>query len=85
MPTLFDSRARLCHEALVRLREHFADRCLEPVRVAIKVKEAPAQGKTLLEYAPSSSAASDYDSVVDRLISTRERDRAPSSSMGGAG
>lgn len=68
LPTLFDSRARICHEALDTLREHFRDRCLEPVRAAIKVKEAPAQGKTLLEYAPGSSAASDYIKVVDRLL-----------------
>src|SRR5690606_34886467 len=32
LPTLFDSRARICHEALDTLREHFRDRCLEPVR-----------------------------------------------------
>jgi chromosome partitioning protein len=71
LPTLFDARARLCHEALGTLREHFGDRCLEPVRVAIKVKEAPAQGKTLFEYAPNSSAASDYLAVVDRLLDAR--------------
>ena len=45
LPTLYDARARICHEALATLREHFGDRCLEPVRLAIKVKEAPAQGK----------------------------------------
>ncbi len=68
LPTFFDSRARICHEALTALREHFGDRCLQPVRLAIKVKEAPAQGRTLLEYAPGSNAARDYEVVVDRLI-----------------
>jgi chromosome partitioning protein len=68
LPTLFDPRARICHEALAALREHFGDRCLEPVRLAIKVKEAPAQGKTLFEYAPGSSASSDYMKVVARLL-----------------
>jgi chromosome partitioning protein len=65
---LFDPRARICHEALATLREHFGERCLEPVRLAIKVKEAPAQGKTLFEYAPGSSASSDYAKVVARLL-----------------
>jgi chromosome partitioning protein len=68
LPTLFDARARICHEALDTLREHFGERCFEPVRLAIKVKEAPARGKTLLEYAPGSSAATDYVRVVERLL-----------------
>lgn len=68
LPTFFDARAKICHEALGALREHFQDRCLEPVRLAIKVKEAPAQGKTLFEYAPGSNAAVDYMKVVDQLI-----------------
>lgn len=68
LPTLFDARARICHEALDTLREHFGARCFEPIRNAIKVKEAPAQGQTLLDYAPGSSAALDYLRVVDRLL-----------------
>lgn len=68
LPTLFDARARICHEALDTLRDHFKERCFEPVRLAIKVKEAPAQGKTLLDYAPGASATTDYLRVVDRLL-----------------
>ena len=85
LPTLFDARARLCHEALGTLREHFGDRCLEPVRVAIKVKEAPAQGKTLFEYAPNSSATSDYLAVVDRLLDARPTDQQAPCEAGGHG
>jgi chromosome partitioning protein len=68
LPTMFDARARICHEALGTLREHFEGRCFDPVHVAIKVKEAPSQGKTLLEYAPLSHATTDYMKVVDRLL-----------------
>lgn len=68
LPTLFDSRARICHEALGAMREHFGERCLEPVRLTSKVKEAPAQGRTLLEHASGSSAAVDYERVVERLL-----------------
>lgn len=71
LPTLYDSRARVCHEALDTLREHFKDRCLEPIRAAIRVKEAPAQGRTLFEHAPDSSAAEDYLAVVERLLAAR--------------
>ena len=82
LPTQFDARARICHEALATLREHVGERCLSPVRLAIKVKEAPAEGKTLFEYAPGSSAACDYDLVVDKLLDSvmqsAPREGAPS-------
>ncbi len=68
LPTMFDARARICHEALETLREHFGDRCFAPVRAAIRVKEAPALGKTLQEHAPGSAVADDYQSVVRRLL-----------------
>lgn len=84
LPTLFDARARVCHEALDTLREHFQDRCLEPIRSAIRVKEAPAQGRTLFEHAPDSSAAEDYLAVVERLLVARgASDATPQHRLGG--
>lgn len=68
LPTFYDARAKICHEAVETLKTHFGDRCLRPVRQAIKVKEAPAQGQTLWEYAPGSVAAEDYAYVVDRVL-----------------
>jgi chromosome partitioning protein len=85
LPTFFDARAKICHEALAALREHFRDRCLEPVRLAIKVKEAPAQGKTLLEYAPGSNAAIDYMKVVERLIAEEPWSEEHTALAGGIG
>jgi len=72
LPTFFDTRARICHEALDTLRGHFRDVCLEPIRMASRVKEAPSQGKTLFEYAPGSSAAVDYERVVERLLGSQD-------------
>lgn len=81
LPTLFDSRARICHEALDTLRQRFGEVCLEPIRVTSRVKEAPAHGKTLFEFAPSSSAAQDYRRVVDRLLThPNQAEARPSSS-----
>jgi len=68
LPTLFDSRARICNEALDTLKKNFREVCLEPIHFAIKVKEAPSVGKTLFEYAPNSSAAGDYWRVIERLM-----------------
>lgn len=72
LPTLYDARARICREALETLRNTFGDACLDPIHFAIRAKEAPAQGKTLFEYAPSSPAAADYARVVARLRGERQ-------------
>ena len=72
LPTLFDRRARICNEALETLRDNFKDRCLSPIRQAIRVKEAPAHGKTLFEYAPNSRATRDYRELAQRLMEDHE-------------
>jgi len=71
LPTLYDARARVCREAHETLQEHFGTRCLDPVRHAAKVKEAPSQGKTIFEYAPGSPAMVDYMAVVHKLINDK--------------
>jgi chromosome partitioning protein len=68
LPTFYDARARICRDAWGTLKEHFGDRCFSPIRATTRVKEAPAQSKTIFEHAPDSHAASDYQRVVDRLV-----------------
>jgi chromosome partitioning protein len=68
LPTFFDARARICHEALETLEKHFGERCLPPIRQATRVKEAPASAKTLFEHAPDSQVAADYERIVERII-----------------
>jgi chromosome partitioning protein len=85
LPTLFDARAKICHEAISTLKQHFAERCLPPVRSAIKVKEAPSQGQTIFEYAAGSPAADDYNVVVDRIIQNREASQQSGPSPAGRG
>lgn len=67
LPTLYDARARVCVEAYDTLRQHFGDRCLAPIRMASRAKEAPSQAQTLFEYAPDATATKDYWQVVDLL------------------
>jgi chromosome partitioning protein len=71
LPTFYDARANICREAVATLKNHFGDRCLSPIRAAIRVKEAPAQGQTIFEYAAGSAAAEDYTAVVDRILADR--------------
>jgi chromosome partitioning protein len=68
LPTFYDARARICRDAVDAMREHFGDRVLPPIRQATRLKEAPAQGKTIFEFAPESNAAEDYGQVVDLLV-----------------
>jgi len=74
LPTFYDARARICRDALDALKEHFGERVLTPIRAATRVKEAPAQGKTIFEFAPDSNAAEDYGRVVETLIAGPARD-----------
>ncbi len=68
LPTFYDGRARICRDAVETLQKHFGDRCLPPIRMATKIKEAPAQGKTIFEHAPDSHAAEDYERTARALI-----------------
>lgn len=73
LPTFYDARAKIAREAITTLKSHFGDRCLPPIRSAIKVKEAPAQGQTIFEYASGTPAADDYGVIVDEIIKSREK------------
>lgn len=75
LPTFYDARARICRDALDTLKEHFGPKTLSPIRSATRFKEAPAQGKTIFEYAPDSNAAEDYWRVVGDLITGFEAEK----------
>jgi chromosome partitioning protein len=68
LPTFYDARANICRNAVETMQQHFGERCLPPIRQAIKVKEAPSEGKTIFEYAPGSAPAEDYRTVVERIM-----------------
>jgi len=78
LSTFYDARARICRDAVDALREHFGDRVLPPIRSATRLKEAPAQGKTIFEFAPESNAAEDYQRIVDLLVDGAAAVAAPS-------
>jgi len=78
LPTFYDARAKICNEAMEHLKQHFGPRCLKPIRQATRVKEAPAQGQTIFEYAPGTSAADDYSHVVRCILGEVPLEAAPS-------
>lgn len=77
LPTQFDTRARICREALETLKQNFGEVCLSPVHYVSRVKEAPSLGKTLFEYAPNSTATEDYWRVVEKLLSSTASASSP--------
>jgi chromosome partitioning protein len=77
LPTQFDTRARICREALETLRQNFGEACLSPVHYVSRVKEAPSVGKTLFEYAPTSTATEDYWRVVEKLLASTASASSP--------
>jgi chromosome partitioning protein len=67
IPTLFDPRVRQSGELLADLKARFGPLVAEPIRVNVRLSEAPTLGKTIYEYDPRSRGAIDYALLVERL------------------
>lgn len=76
LPTFFDVRNTIARDAIKALSDHFGDRCLPPIRVNTKLREAPSAKQTIFEYAPESHGALDYLALVERIVRLRG-DAAP--------
>jgi chromosome partitioning protein len=77
LPTFYDGRIKLAREANTTLRDHFKERCLEPIRQNTRLAEAPANRKTIFEYAPESHGAEDYRRVVEWVARDAATTHAP--------
>ena len=67
LPTFYDKRNRISRDAVASLREHFGERCLSPIRINTKLREAPSAKQTIFEYCPESNGATDYMLLVEHL------------------
>lgn len=68
IPTLYDRRSRLGKETLQEMHGLFPGIVTEPIHHNTKLKEAPKFGKSIFNYAPSSSGAKDYAKVVEQVL-----------------
>lgn len=75
LPTLVDSRTRLCRHFLHEIGERFADDVV-PVMVqfTVRLKEAVHKGLSIIEYDPSSPAAAQYGRLAEELVSCLHAD-----------
>ena len=49
------------------LEERYGDDVMPPLRTSVRVSEAPGHGRFVLDYAPGSTAAEDFERIVDSL------------------
>ncbi len=67
LPTLFDQRTRQSHEILEQLKNTFGDKVLDPIRLNVRLSEAPSHGQTIFEYSKAAAGAVDYKKLIKRI------------------
>jgi chromosome partitioning protein len=67
IPTMYDPRVRQSGELLAALRARYGALVTEPMRVNVRLSEAPTRGHTIYEYDPRSRGAADYALLVERV------------------
>ncbi|MBW3004487.1 ParA family protein [Candidatus Woesearchaeota archaeon] len=65
IPTLYDTRNKICKQTLTEIKNEFGSKVSNPIRVNSKIKEAPKHGKSIFKYARSSPGAKDYGQLVE--------------------
>jgi chromosome partitioning protein len=73
LPTFYDSRNRVARDAVDALRKHFGDKCLPPIRVNTRLREAPTAKQSIFEYDPECNGAIDYRQLVQHVMTATER------------
>lgn len=77
LPTLVDSRTRLCRQFLREVGERFADDVLSVmVQFTVSLKEAVRQGVPIIAYDPTSTVAVQYDRLANAMMSTLQKNDA---------
>jgi chromosome partitioning protein len=67
VPTMYDTRRKQSEEILTQLRQTYGSLVVDPIRVNVKLSEAPAVGQTIYEYDPRSRGAIEYAALVEHL------------------
>lgn len=68
VPTFLDKRVRGPAALYEELTALYPDTICAPIRYNVKLSEAPAEGKTIFEYAPRSPGARDYAALAKRVL-----------------
>lgn len=69
LPTMIDMRTRLAKRLLQLIREEFADEvCQSMIRYTVRLKEAACIGQSIVQFAPESVAAQDYQALAREIV-----------------
>jgi chromosome partitioning protein len=67
--TFFDGRTRLSHEILENIRTYFGEVVFQAtIRKNVKLDEAQSHHQSVFDYAPKSTGAIEYGSLVEEVI-----------------
>jgi chromosome partitioning protein len=68
LPTMFDGRTTHAREILAELRESFPGKVFdEPIKLSVRVKEAPAAGLSIFDYDPNHDVARAYRKLAEEV------------------
>lgn len=67
IPTMYDPRVRQSSDLLAELHTRYGKLVAPPVRINVRLSEAPAAGRTIYEYDPRSRGAADYAMLVEHI------------------
>lgn len=80
LPTLVDSRTRLCRHFLREVWERFAEDVLPgAVLYTVRLRESVQSGVPIVAYDPTSPAAVQYETLAAELMSVLRGERSPAS------
>jgi len=68
IPTFYNShnnKTKHVHDSLSRI---FSEYISSPIRANVTISEAAGQGKTIFEFAPTSSAAIDFNLLTEEVL-----------------
>ncbi|WP_281432206.1 ParA family protein [Desulfatitalea alkaliphila] len=68
LPTLFDRRTRQSYDLYKKLKRLFTKQICHPIRLNVRLSEAPSAGQTIFEFDPRATGAQDYRKLTRRLI-----------------
>jgi len=71
VPTFMDTRVKGPETILTQLTKLYPEYVCTPIRYCESLSEAPSYGKSIFEFAPGSTASSDYRELVRKVTSDR--------------
>ena len=63
VPTFWDGRVKKSTEILEQLKKYYVKLLCDPIKYCVRISDAAGFGKTIYEYAPSSTGAQDYQNA----------------------